>query len=222
MKTKLLYIICILLLQLPQGFAQDSAGKVVLTVSPALLSPFSLAVQGGVLVHVGQKWGVLAEAAFPLFKQKHSTYTDIQSWRTGIEIKRYRTKTAHPGMYYSFQAAYLFRELTDGSGRVQRRDRSYYNYDAASVHSPVLSAALKLGREITSRNERKMVDVFIGVGLRRVLNRYEMQNARVATLDERPADNFAWIFPAEGWSYDYPLTRFHFTAGFRVGFKVKS
>lgn len=201
-----------------KGFAQDSLPKFTVMISPALFTPVSVALQGGVQYRLNKKWSMLMEAAYPTFYPDNS-FEEITYWRSGVELKLHAPKKEVRGRYYAIQANYLYRQLIQNDeGTVQRQD-GVYRYDAATIHSPVLSLALKIGVELFSKNRKKFADVFLGAGARRLFNEYEAKNLRLTSLDP-PGESFGWLLPDEGWTYDYPLTRFHFTAGVRFGWRL--
>lgn len=221
MKPRLLSLFCSLLLLICQaGFPQDAASRFSLVVSPALLQPINLALQGGVQWRTGSRSAVVAEVAFPLLRGRHETFESMRVWRAGLEYKVYRSNIKLPGPYISLQTTWLSRLLTDENSGEFSGKNSRYQYDAAVVLSPVWAMAIKLGKEFTSARERKVVDLFAGLGVRRIFNQYQAVNER-PVAGNGVADKFGWFIPMEGWSYNYPLIRFHFTVGFRVGFKLR-
>lgn len=220
MKRQLCFLFLHLLFFSQIGHAQDSVGRTMMIVSPALLTPNNFALQAGLSYPVSEGWALLAEAAVPPFKASHSAFTNVSTWRTGIEIKRYRQQAKRKGMYYSLQTAYLFRTLQEQDGTVIQGDGTRIGYDAATLRSPVVSVALKWGAEFTTAKEKRVTDVFFGFGLRQIFNNHSLRNGVTPPTTDVPVDKYGWFLPTEGWRYNHALTRFHFTAGFRVGFKL--
>ena len=214
----LLYVFPSLIVLPRQSFSQELPSKSTVYLSPAVLQPFSLAAQGGVQHRKGEKWAFLAEAAVPVWRLNHS-YLKLSGWRTSIETKYSLRGFNHKGKYFSLQASYFSRTITDTvSGYLYLRD-GRYRYDAAVVKSPVLAFALKFGHEITAPDDGTICDVFIGLGVRHLFTRYTAQNLQPEPISGT-ADNFAWILGADAWRYKDPVDRFHFVVGFRFGWKL--
>lgn len=216
---RLLLLLCLpTLIQAQKSLGQDSISKVSVVISPALFVPVSVAAQGGIQCRISKRWSVLTEFAYPTFYPDND-YEKINYWRSGIEFKFHAPKSEIQGRYYSLQVNYLYRKLLEEDENIAHRKDGEYRYDMAEIRSPVLSLALKLGVELNAKKKRSFADVFLGMGVRRVFNKYTTKNLRLTSIDRAP-DNFEWIFPDEGWRFDYPLTRFHFTAGLRFGFRL--
>lgn len=218
--SRLLFVVSFLICCYQHAYPQDSIRRPAILISPALLTPRNFALQAGFLYPLNRGWAFLAEGAIPPFRANQSAYTNVATWRASVELKRYRQHAKRKGVYYSFQTAYLFRNLEEGRGKIKRQNGTWFTYDAATLRSPVLSMAVKVGREFTSERRNRLTDLFVGVGFRRLFNRHQLQNAAIASNADVLPDRFGWIHPAQGWRYAYPITRFHFTIGFRVGFKL--
>lgn len=206
------------LVQTQTTVGQDSASSVAVVVSPALFVPVSVAVQAGVQARLNKRYGVVAELAYPTFYPQND-YEKIRYWRSAVELKFYSVKHPVSGRYWAVRAAYLYRQLTDNNDGVVHRRDGEYRYDAATVNSPVLSLAFIIGKELNIKSRKLFADVFAGAGLRHLFNQYTATNLRFTSL-ERPKDSFEWLFPEEGWRFDYPLTRFYTTAGVRLGWRL--
>ena len=197
---------------------QDSASRVSIVVSPALFVPVSVAVQAGVQLRINERSTFLAEAAYPTFFP-HNDYEKISYWRGAVEWRFYSAKPRVSGKYFALRAAYLRRQLVDSNEGIVHRKDGEYRYNEATIQSPVLSLALIIGKEFRAKNRKFFADVFAGAGVRRLFNHYTAKDLRLTSLD-RPKDNFEWLFPEEAWRFDYPLTRFHLTAGLRFGWRL--
>jgi hypothetical protein len=213
---RLLILFCIpALMQTQKSVGQDSTSRLSVLFSPALFVPVSVAAQGGIQFRLNNRWSLLADAAYPTF-YPNNEYEKITYWRSGIELKLYPSRPEVRGRYYAFRLNYLYRRLfEDDEGTVQNKD-GVYRFDEASIHSPVVSFALILGRELLLPKKKSFADVFLGMGIRQIFNRYQAKNLRITSIDT-PRDNFGWLLPTEGWRFGYTLTRFHFTAGVRFG-----
>ncbi|HUC80420.1 MAG TPA: hypothetical protein VMR70_05860 [Flavisolibacter sp.] len=199
-------------MQTQRAFGQDSAAKVAVVISPALFVPVSVAAQGGLQLAVSRRLSLLAEAAFPLFEPDNTTYQKIDYWRVGLEI-RHRLPQKNFRRYLALQGSYLFRELTNaGGGNYYTRNQTFA-YSSAHIKSPVLSTAVKLGMELPI-GKRTFFDLFAGVGVRMIFNRYTTGMALVTSI-EPEKQNFLKFDNA--WLYNYTLVRPHFTTGLRFG-----
>lgn len=196
---------------------QDSTSRFSILISPALFVPVSVAAQGGLQYRVSKRWSLLAEVAVPTFYPQNDTYEEIKYRRTGMELKYRPYKIKNSNRYFSLQTAYLFRTLVDKDEGVVRREAGSFVYEGATINSAVLSTALKMGFE-TPVSRRFFADAFLGMGLRIIFNKYKSKNFRLTSI-EPPKDNFPLV-PEEGWRFDYTLTRFHFTAGLRLGLRL--
>jgi hypothetical protein len=206
------------LMQTQKSFGQDSASKFAVVISPALFMPVSVAAQAGIQYSINKHCSFLAEVAYPTFYPKND-YEKISYWRSSATLKFYALKPQASRSYYAIQAAYLYRQLTDDNDGIVHRKDGEYRYDAATVNSPVLSVALIIGKELNGKGHKFFADIFTGAGIRHLFNKYTAKNLRLTSLD-RPKDSFEWLFPEEGWRFDYPLTRFHVTAGLRLGWRL--
>ncbi|MDB5206138.1 MAG: hypothetical protein JWR72_1213 [Flavisolibacter sp.] len=200
-----------------KGLGQDSTSRFSIVFSPALFVPVSVAAQGGLQYRMSKKWSLLAEVAIPIFYLQNDTYEEIKYRRTGVELKYRPNKIKNSNRYFSLQTTYLFRTLVDKDEGVVRRKAGSFIYEGATIKSPVLSNALKIGFE-TPVSKRFFADAFIGMGLRIIFNKYQSKNFRLTSI-EPPKDSFP-LLPEEGWRFDYTLTRFHFTAGLRLGLRL--
>ena len=176
-----------------------------------------MAVQGGFQYRMSKKWSLLLEAAIPAFYSQSETYETIDFWRTGAELKYTAGNSKNSKRYWSLQTTYLLRTFVDKDEGLVHRKAGDYVYEGATIKSPVLSNALKIGIEAPV-SKRFFADVFVGMGLRLLFNKYESKRFRL-TSTEPPKDNFV-LLPEEGWRFDYTLTRFHFTGGLRLGFRL--
>lgn len=204
------------LLQTKKSFGQDSTSKVSVVVSPALFVPVSIAAQGGFQFKLGHRFGLLAEAAFPVFYPDNTEYEKIRYWRAGLELKYYLRKKGLGQRYVSFQNNYLFRELTEEQqGRYFTKTQTF-SYSNALISSPVLSSAIKLGVEVPV-GKGTYFDLFFGAGLRMIFTSYKTEVALVTSLE--PNRHTLLKFD-DAWIYNYTLTRLHATAGVRFGFRL--
>lgn len=206
------------LMQAQKSLGQDSTSTVAATVSPALFTPVSVAVQAGFQFRMNKRCGLVIEGAYPTFYPRDE-YEKIYFWRGSVSWKFYTTRRRTGGKYYAVQAAYLHRELREDNGGVVHNKDGEYRYDAATIHSPVFSLAILAGAEINTRNRRFFADIFGGAGARRLFNRYTAKNLRLTSLD-RPKESFDWLFPDEGWRFGYALTRLYLTAGVKFGVRL--
>jgi len=206
------------LIQTQKAAGQDSASRMAVVISPALFVPVSAAVQVGVQLRLNKRCAFQAEVAYPTF-YPHNDYEKISYWRGAVEWKFYSSKPQVSGKYYAVRAAYLHRQLVDSNEGVVHQKDGEYHYNEATIKSPVLSLALIIGKEFRAKNKKFFTDVFAGAGVRRLFNHYTAKDLRLTSLD-RPKDNFDWLFPEEGWRFNYPLTRFHLTAGLRFGWRL--
>jgi hypothetical protein len=200
-----------------KSLGQDSASRFSVLFSPALFVPVSVAVQGGLQYRMSRRWSLLAEVAVPTFYPQNDAYEEIAYKRTGLELKYRASKFKSSKGYLSLQANYLFRTLIDREEGVVHRKNGEFIYEGATIKSPVLSNALKVGFEAPV-SKRFFADAFVGMGLRIIFNKYESKHFRL-TSAEPPKDNFD-LLPEEGWRFDYTLTRFHFTGGVRLGLRL--
>lgn len=213
---RLLILLCLpALVQTKKALAQDTASRFSLTVSPALFTPVSVAVQGGIQYRFSKRLSLLTEFAYPTFYPDNE-YEKITYWRSSIEVKLHTTNTKTKGRYYSIQGSYLYRTLLEENGSTVHQRDGEYRFDAATIQSPVVALALKAGMELRTNKGRAFADVFLGAGARRIFNNYTAQNLRLTSIDQTN-DKLAWLIPDEGWRFGYQLTRFHFTAGVRFG-----
>jgi hypothetical protein len=166
---------------------------------------------------MSKKWSLLVEAAVPVFYPQSETYETINFWRTGAELKYRAGNLKSLKRYWALQTTYLLRTLIDKDEGVVHRKAGEFIYEGATIKSPVLSNALKIGFEAPV-SKRFYADLFVGMGLRVLFNKYESKRFRVTSL-EPPKNNFV-LLPDEGWRFDYTLTRFHFTAGLRLGLRL--
>lgn len=206
------------LMQTQKVAGQDSASAVAVMVSPALFSPVSVAVQMGIQVRLKKRYSFLGEVAYPSFYPQND-YEKIRYWRSAAELKFYSAQPAASGKYYAIRVAYLHRELTDNNDGVVHRRDGEYRYDEATINSPVLSLAFIIGKELNSKGHKFFADVFAGAGVRHLFNSYTAKNLRLTSLT-RNKDSFEWLFPEEGWRFDYSLTRLHLTGGLRFGLRL--
>lgn len=200
-----------------KSLGQDSTSRFSVVLSPALFVPVSVAAQGGIQYKLSKKWSLLIEAAIPTFYPQSETYEKINYWRTGAELKYNATNGKSSKKYLSLQTTYLTRTLLDRDEGVVHRKAGDYIYEGATIKSPVLSSALKVGFE-AAVSKRFFADAFLGAGLRIIFNEYKSKNLRLTSIDP-PKDNFV-LLPEEGWRFDYTLTRLHFTAGLRLGIRL--
>ena len=208
----------LLFFQTQKGLAQDSASKLSVVVSPVLFTPVSVAVQAGLQFRLNRRSSFLAEAAYPTFYPQND-YEKIRYWRSSVEWKFYSLRPQRQGKYYAVQAAYLYRQLTDNNTGIVHFKNGEYSYDNAVIRSPVLSVAIIMGREFKNRNGRFFADVFGGIGLRHLFNKYTAKDLRLTSLT-RQKDSFDWLLPDEGWRFGYELTRLHITGGVRFGVRL--
>lgn len=182
--------------------AQDSMGRYTVMVSSALFVPVSVALQGGLQYRLNNRWSCLAEVAVPTFYPKNTGYEEIHYWRTSIELKYRASKIKTSIGYFSLHNSYLFRTLVDHQSGIFYRKGEVLSYDDATIHSPVLATALKIGIEVPS-DTRLFADIFFGLGTRVLFNRYEVKNSSPA-FGQR---NSFWN--QVGLRYDYTNVRFH-------------
>lgn len=207
-----------MLLQTQKCLAQDSVSGIAVVISPALLTPVSVAVQAGVQFRLKKRSSFLAEAAYPTFYPTNE-YEKIRYWRGSVEWKFYAVDPPMHGRYYAVQAAYLYRQLMDRNDGIVHFKDGEYRYEAATIKSPVLSVAVIIGSELNSRRHKFFADVFGGAGIRHLFNKYTAKELRVTSL-VRQKDRFDWLFPDEGWRFGYELTRLHLTGGIRFGMRL--
>ncbi len=200
-----------------KSLGQDSTSRFSVFFSPALFVPVSVAVQGALQYRMSKQWSLLVEAAFPAFYPQSETYERINYFRTGAELKYRAGKVKNLNRYLSLQTNYLFRTLFDRDEGVVHRKTGEFVYEGATIKSPVLSNALKIGFEAPV-SKRFFADAFLGMGLRIIFNEYESKNFRLTNIDP-PKNNFV-LLPEEAWRFDYTLTRFHFTGGLRLGLRL--
>ena len=200
-----------------KSLGQDSTAGVSIIFSPALFVPVSVAAQVGLQYKLSKRWSFLGEIAIPTFYPQDDTYEEINYWRAGAEIKCRAGKMKSSHRYFSLQTTYLFRTLVDNDEGVVHRQTANYIYEGAAIKSPVVSGAVKMGFE-APLSKQFFADVFLGMGLRMIFNKYESKNFRL-TSTEPPKNNFV-LLPEEGWRFDYTLTRFHFTAGLRLRLRL--
>jgi hypothetical protein len=200
-----------------KSFGQDSASRFSVVVSPALFAPVSVAVQGGIQYRVSNRFSLLTEVALPIFYPKSTDYEEIKYWRTGIEIKYRHAKLKPSKGYLSLQTNYLYRKLIDRDESIVHRKHGEFIYEGATIKSPVLSTAFKIGFEVPS-GKHFFADAFIGMGARMIFNQYSSKIFRLTAI--QPSKGSLDFLPEEGWRFDYTLTRFHLTAGLRLGIKL--
>ncbi len=198
--------------------AQDSASNVAVLISPALFMPVSVAIQAGVQFRLSNRYSLLVEGALPTFYPTNE-YEKITYWRGAAELKFYTRRAKTSGGYYALQAAYLFRQLVNNTDGIVHYKDGEYHYNAATITSPVLSVALVMGRELSSKNHKLFADVFGGAGIRHLFNNYSAQDLRITSLT-RSKDSFDWLFPDDGWRFGYGVTRLHLTAGLKFGLRL--
>jgi hypothetical protein len=134
-----------------------------------------------------------------------------------LEIKTLAGLSAYFEKYVSLQVAFSIRNFSDndsGSFKNNRYGDDTFLYSSALIKSPVLSFAIKTGREYEI-GERFLIDFFTGIGTRTIFTKYEALGVRPATINEP-------LFAFKGnpaWRCNCTQTRFHFVTGIRVGAK---
>jgi hypothetical protein len=164
--------------------------------------------------YIFDKWAVIGEVTYLSAKRLdfHKGY-----WlRSQAELKRYLTSD-EVKFYLSFQTAYGERKFVkndSGTFYTTKYADSVAAYHSAVIHSPVLSFAPKLGFEL-SLSKSMFLDLFGGMGARIIFTRYDAEGVKVV----RSSYSFREWFtdPNESWLFDRTLTKFHLTAGIRVG-----
>lgn len=208
----------VFLLLLIQSFIGYSQEKYIVTLSPALFMPGGIvAVQPGFGVHLNDEWVLQSDVAFAVTKQPESQFQNKKFFRTSLEIKTLAGLSAYFEKYVSFQVAYSIRNFSDndsGSFKNTKYGDNGFLYSSSLIKSPVLSFAIKTGREYEI-GERFLIDVFTGIGTRTIFTKYEAQGVQPATITEP-------MFAFKGnpaWTCNCTQTRFHFVAGIRIGAK---
>lgn len=204
------------LIQTQEILGQDSPSKLAVVVSPVLFVPVSVAVQGGLCFRLGNRLGLLTEAAFPTFYPSNTVYEKIRYWRAAVELRyRYRQK-ASSRRYLALQTSYLHRSLHDADQAFYYTKTQTFSYANAVIRSPVLAAALKTGVELQA-GKRIFVDAFLGLGLRFIITSYSTQGSLLTSLE--PERQTLLSFD-DAWLYNYTLKRLHAAAGLRIGFRL--
>jgi hypothetical protein len=198
------------------SFAQE---KYIVTLSPAIMMPGGvIAVQPGMGININDEWKLQADFAFAQSQQSNDRFEKTSFFRTSLEIKTLAGISAMYDKYISLQVAYNFRTLTDrdsGSYKSARNGAADYSYSSTLIKSPVLSMALKTGREYEI-GERFIVDVFTGLGFRTIFTKYKPQGLHPNTVVQPPL-HFSGN-PA--WKCNCTQTRLHFVTGFRLGVRI--
>ncbi len=217
-------IIAILLASLYySGFSQKKKpGKgIAFTLSPAVLNleDLTVGVQPGIKYDINRSWSVSTEVV--LRSARHSTPDFRQShyFRVAAETKRFfkfRGNDIKP--YLSGQIAVAARSWNDeGQGAYyKRKDTVFYNYQKASIKSPVFTIAGKFGAEVFIV-KRWALDGFIGLGVRLVATRYQAENVFTTPIvRQRETGGPMKIGPDPAYWFNQNILRFHFTTGLRI------
>jgi hypothetical protein len=217
-------IIVILLASLYySGFSQKTKQRkgIAFIVSPAILNleDLTLGVQPGIKYDINQRWSVLTEVV--LRTARHSTPDFRQSHylRVAVETKRFfkfRENDINP--YLSGQLAVAARNWKDENqgAYYKRKDTVFYNYQRASIKSPVFTVTGKFGAEIFIV-KRWALDGFIGLGVRLVATRYQAENVFTAPIvRQRETGGPIKIGPDPAYWFNQNILRFHFTTGLRI------
>ena len=196
-------------------------GHLYIHLSPAFLAAhnFYLGLQPG-LQYIYNNWAADAEFAFPLPNSSKNNLEKDRYRRFGFEVKKYRSKIfATAKRYHSLQLNYALRRIADNNGGYYYDgfSDSVFYYNKATIHSPVLAIALKTGRTYTFKKPF-FLDVFGGIGLRRIFTSYSnVENVRKDRIGRKDLT----LVPPPSHEFDQTLTRFHITAGFRLGVQIK-
>jgi hypothetical protein len=182
------------------------------------LSSGRFGLQVGSAYHLSRRWNVLGEVAFPVTNQK-SSLADEKFFRINGEVQRL-LHADNPYRYVAFQAGFVSRRFTDTAGGLfvaAKNDTSGFSYTDATIHSPVFTNTLKIGRKVFL-GQRAYLDLFAGMGVRFIFTSYKANNLSPTPVVRR-VDK---IFPAPdpAWECNCTLARFNPAAGVRIGVRL--
>jgi hypothetical protein len=184
------------------------------TFSPSLLplANTEIGLQPG-LQFRGKRWGIGAAYTFALHKRRDE-FADIKYERWAVDLRRYNDTNGAERTYFGLQVMYARRMFSDTNGGrfFIKNPSDGYDYNSAYVNAPVLSAAAVFGLEARI-SKRFYLDVFSGIGLRRIHTSY----SRVENITAS-AGWFGHVGPLSAFRYNRTITRVHLAAGLRFGF----
>jgi hypothetical protein len=210
-------LLCIFLGACLYGAGQQLVQNTLsVTLSPSLLplAHTEIGLQPG-LQFRGKRWGVGAAYTFALHKRRDE-FVDIEYERWAVDLKRYRDTNGAERTYFGLQAMYARRNFIDTNGGrfFIKNSSERYNYNNAYINAPVLSVAAVFGAE-TRISKRFYLDVFSGIGLRRIYTSY----SRVENITA--SSGWFWhVGPLSAFRYNRTVTRLHLAGGLRFGFIV--
>lgn len=201
-------------------FAQDklngSSQKSAITMSAAIF-PYKLGLQPGFQFKLGKRLDFVTECGFSLGGRGNNQYDETHFFKLAGELKYYSKQSV--GRYLSLQTGYIGRKFqSKDSGWYWRKDSSDASgYSSALVKSPVLFAAIKIGKEITV-GDKFFLDFFLGVGARYIRTVYDATGVYTIGRLGGEQDN---IFELAGysWQHEGSQVKFHGAAGVRVGMR---
>lgn len=219
MRTALNLLFCLCFIH--EAFAQNQSNtidqKYAMTMS-ATIFPFKAGIQPGFQIKLGKRFGFMSDLGFAFSARGNNQYDELHFFKLASELKYYSRRSVNGG-YFSFQAGYVHRELqANDSGWYWRKDSSNASgYSSASINSPLLFTAIKLGREMKI-GEKFFLDVFIGIGARYIHTNYDAKDVYAMG---RFADKRDTVFDLAGYSWEHEgnQVKLHATAGARVGLR---
>ncbi|MGZ3854433.1 MAG: hypothetical protein ACXVBX_16685 [Flavisolibacter sp.] len=226
MRTDLLFIVCLCIAQTlycQQTEPQKNvvSEKYAVTLVPAFFPYDKMGLQPGFQFRISDHFALMNEVAFPIvISPKHEVgiYNETQFLRASTELKFFRAKSPH-GRFTSFQLGYGKRHFVDkDSGWYHNEgDTVLTGYSSLSISSPVFFCDLKMGGEMFQW-KKVFMDFFIGVGLRVIPTKYDVEGAYPRGIWTPPKE-FLLFGPDPAWEYNKTIIKPHFSLGFRIGRK---
>ena len=226
MRTSLLFIACSCITQ--SLFSQNTGTernvvpeKYAVTLVPAFFPYDKMGLQPGFQFRISDHFALMNEVAFPIVlspKHERDIYDETQFLRASTELKFFRGKSPQ-GRFTSFQIGY-------GKRRFVNKDSGWYHgegdsvltgYSSLSIKSPVFFCDIKMGGEMFQW-KKVFMDFFIGVGLRVMPTKYEVEGAYPRGLWTPPKEFFLFG-PDPAWEFNKTIIKPQVSFGFRIGRK---
>jgi hypothetical protein len=198
----------------------NETGNWAITFTPCIISSAPvplLGIQPGVEYKMSSRFKILTEVMAPIQLQKKSIYTNTKYFRVRPELRYYFENRPRLllGDYVGLQFSYTHRAWENPAGgkyfRKTQYDDSCINYNTATVISPIITATIQTGY-LLSINDRLSLDIFYGIGLRKIITDYVNQ-VNSLKID----NNYRTCVPTivAAYRFDHAITRFHMNVGLR-------
>jgi len=209
MKARVFIVTFLLTMFLCAEGQPSSQKSIAFSYSMNVLNPGTrVAATPGLQIFLNKRFSLLAEVTLPVTPWEGE---ELNGFRISTECKKYLEPQVINPAYISFQLSCTKRKIRAYNSFFHTKSEHIF-YETTDIYSPVFVAAVKLGKELRI-TKNLFADLFAGIGIRHIRSEYFNTKPRQPALLE---DLFMFDIFSRDWTYNYPITRPHLTAGIRV------